>query len=127
MKGDNCKYIFVRIMPLFFFHFYYLITFKHSTAKRWHPHVVLLFCFAAALTSVLSPNTLTQILLLLFQVNPFPHNPDFKGPQDRGLLKTLWVKEKMLVMKTLGEGEIAHYEQFLLFPAVFSKDLYNRT
>ena len=26
----------------------------------------------------------------------------------------------------MGKGEIAHYEQFLLFPAVFSKDLYCR-
>ena len=27
---------------------------------------------------------------------------------------------------TMGKGEIAHYEQFLLFPTVFSKDLYCR-
>ena len=29
------------------------------------------------------------------------------------------------VENTVGKGEIAHYEQFLLFP-VFSKDLYSR-
>ena len=27
---------------------------------------------------------------------------------------------------TVGKGEIAHYEQFLLFPSVFSKDLHCR-
>ena len=30
------------------------------------------------------------------------------------------------VENTVGKGEIAHYEQFLLFPTVFSKDLYCR-
>ena len=58
-------------------------------------------------------------------------------------LKTLWEKEKLLVMKdfvdnnfkfdengrklsnwvenTVGKGEIAHYKQFLLFPQCFQK------
>ena len=30
------------------------------------------------------------------------------------------------VENTAGKGEIARYEQFLLFPTVFSKDLYCR-
>ena len=30
------------------------------------------------------------------------------------------------IENTVGKGEIAHYEQSLLFPAVFSKDLYSR-
>ena len=30
------------------------------------------------------------------------------------------------VENTVGKGEIAHYEQFFLFPTVFSKDLYCR-
>ena len=30
------------------------------------------------------------------------------------------------VDNTVGKGEIARYEQFLLFPQVFSKDLYCR-
>ena len=29
--------------------------------------------------------------------NPLPHNPDFRQPWERKLLKTLWEKEKMLV------------------------------
>ena len=58
-------------------------------------------------------------------------------------LKTLWEKEKLLIMKdfvdnnfkfdengrklsnwvenTVGKGEIAHYKQFLLFPQCFQK------
>ena len=30
------------------------------------------------------------------------------------------------VENTVGKGEIARYEQFLLFPSVFSEDLYRR-
>ena len=30
------------------------------------------------------------------------------------------------IENTVGKGEITHYEQFLLFPTVFSKDLYCR-
>ena len=30
------------------------------------------------------------------------------------------------IENTLGKGEIAHYEQFLLFPTVFFKDFYCR-
>ena len=44
---------------------------------------------------------------------PFPHNDTFSCPWETNLLKTLWEK-----------GEIAHNEQFLLFP-VFSTRLDN--
>ena len=30
------------------------------------------------------------------------------------------------IENTMGKGEIAHYEQFFLFPQLFSKDLYCR-
>ena len=44
--------------------------------------------------------------------------------------ETLWEKEKLLVMSrnfshwlrnTVGKGEVARYEQFLLFPQCFQK------
>ena len=45
-------------------------------------------------------------------INPFPHNDTFWRPWETSLLKTL------------GKGEIARKEQFLLFP-VFSTRLDN--
>ena len=36
-------------------------------------------------------------------------------------LKTLWEKEKLLTENAVGKGEIAHYEQFLLFPQCFQR------
>ena len=35
------------------------------------------------------------------------------------LLKILWEKEKLLIMSTVGKGEIAHNEQSILFPQCF--------
>ena len=46
-------------------------------------------------------------------INPFPHNDTFWRPWETSLLKTL------------GKGEIARYEQFLLFPQCFLPFLEN--
>ena len=52
---------------------------------------------------------LYQVLAFLYkmQFNPFPHNDTFRRPWETSLLKTL------------GKGEIARNEQFLLFPQCF--------
>ena len=33
----------------------------------------------------------------------------------------MWIRLSDRVEKNVGKGEIAHYEQFLLFPTMFSK------
>ena len=69
------------------------------------------------------------MIISIFPLNPFPFfdssklkefaDDNFKFDEnERKLLKR--------VENTVGKGEIARYEQFLLFPTVFSKELYCR-
>ena len=55
--------------------------------------------------------------------NPFPNKPCFLHACSTSLLKTLLEKEKCLQYKsfenTVGKGEIARFEQFLLFAQCF--------
>ena len=46
--------------------------------------------------------------------------------EPRGTLKKTAEKFSKRVENTVGKGEIARYEQFLLFPTVFLKDMYYR-
>ena len=48
------------------------------------------------------------VRLISHAFNPFPNKPCFLRVRSTSLLKTLW-----------GKGEIAHNEQFLLFPRCF--------
>ena len=48
-----------------------------------------------------------HVFFSVMMFNPFPHNDTFRRPW----VTSLW--------KTLGKGEIAHNEQFLLFPQCF--------
>ena len=58
--------------------------------------------------------TFTRLSTNLTSINPFPHNDTFRCPWKTSLLKTLWAFEN-----SVGKGEIALNEQFLLFPQCF--------
>ena len=55
-------------------------------------------------------------------LNPLPHMPVF-GPSDSAANKDIMSKilTNDLVENIVGKEEIAHYEQFLLFPQCFQK------
>ena len=57
-------------------------------------------------------------ILYSSKIRDFANNNFTLDENGRGLFK----REE----NTEGKGEIAHYEQFLLFPTEFSKDLYCR-
>ena len=65
-------------------------------------------------------------------INPFPYDKilDSSKPKqfadDNFEFKKSGSKFSKQVENTVGKGEIARYEQFLLFPWCFSKDLYCR-
>ena len=83
VKGDNSKCIFFffsRISP--FFNLDFLSSVKHPTAKCWHLYALLLVFF----------------FFLIFSLNPFPNKPWFFHVCSTSLLKTLWEKEKLLIV-----------------------------
>ena len=43
------------------------------------------------------------------RVNPFPHNDTFRRPWETSLLKTLWEKEKLLVMSNFSFSHSVFY------------------
>ena len=50
-----------------------------------------------------------QDLQELYSFNPFPHNDTFWRPWEKSLLKTLWEKEKLLVMSNFSFSHSVFY------------------
>ena len=47
--------------------------------------------------------------LIMYGVNPFPHNDTFWHPWETSLLKILWEKEKLLVMSKFSFNHSVFY------------------
>ena len=79
--------------------------------------------FSALISSVDEKDNLT---ITIFSFNPFP-NENFRVLQTERVCRRnsmkICRKFSKWVENTVEKGEIARYEQFLLFPTVFSKDL----
>ena len=62
-------------------------------------------------------------------INPFPNDKFWTLPNWKSLQTTILIlikngrKISKIVENTVGKGEIAHYEQFLLFSQCFQKTL----
>ena len=70
-------------------------------------------CFQRAFFSVL-----LNCGIVILRVNPFPNTPWFLHVSSRSLLKTLWVKEKLLVMRNFS---FFHFYPFEELPAISIK------
>ena len=74
------------------------------------------------LTTIAPVNTEVQLAI----INPFPNNKFWTLPNSQSLQTTIFNLMKMAkffkwVENTVGKGEIARFEQFLLYPQCFQK------
>ena len=76
--------------------------------------------FAYVLSYALWSRKYMQNTVVLFSINPFPNKPWFLRVCNNGLLKTLWEKEKLLVMSNFSFSHSVFYP-FGQLSAIFIK------
>ena len=114
IKGDNSKFIFARIIPLFGLR---IFSEKAATTERWHPHAVLSSPFPTMFSSLWTTNLMFGVPFKLSTANaskfnkgkvlsygkglklgPSPNDPIFRHTWSRRFLKKMLEKKKMLII-----------------------------
>ena len=99
----------------------------HELSQLWN----VVYKNMAGLLRVFPQLSVERVTMTPFiWISPFPHNDTFWHPWETRVLKTLWVKEKLLVTSNFSFNHSVFYllENFLLFPSnlkLSSADCFN--
>ena len=124
-KGNPCyeggqfkMQFFSELCP--FFDLDFLSSIKHPTAERWRPHAVLLFFLQVSGWCRSHIVGFWGYNFIFRMFNPFSNKPWFLRVCNTILLKTLWEKEKLLVMSNFPFFQSTFYPSVELY-AIFIK------